>query len=140
MHPRPRPRSSADHGAAPPPETHAPEIPLYSRKGPMPHSCPDCGGTAASLTTTAWIDIFAAEPPSTARMELVDIQTDEVTPICSDCGRSRPLALQADADMLASLFTQLFEAHGLNPARIGRLVIDAPGRLPVPDEGPGAVA
>ncbi|MFB8290165.1 hypothetical protein [Kitasatospora purpeofusca] len=96
----------------------------------MLHPCPDCGSTTASLATTTWIDIFGAEPPNPGHMELHDIQTDEVSLNCTDCGHPLPLATQADADMLTALFRQLFETHGLNPVRVGRLVIDEPAHRP----------
>ncbi|MQS17252.1 hypothetical protein F7Q99_35010 [Streptomyces kaniharaensis] len=56
-------------------------------------------------------------------MEITDIQTDEVQLHCANCGRALPLREQPAADLVTSLFVSLFEAHGLDPARIGTLIL-----------------
>ncbi|MFD3666378.1 hypothetical protein ACFWVF_38200 [Streptomyces sp. NPDC058659] len=85
--------------------------------------CPKCGDTAPSIAATAWINIVDADSPSATRMEITDIQTDEVQLHCANCGHALPLREQPAADLVTSLFTSLFEAHGLDPARIGTLIL-----------------
>ncbi|WP_030230634.1 hypothetical protein [Streptomyces sp. NRRL S-350] len=85
--------------------------------------CPKCGDTAPSIAATAWINIVDADSPSAARMEITDIQTDEVQLHCANCSHALPLREQSAADLVISLFVSLFEAHGLDPARIGELIL-----------------
>ncbi|MFB7865587.1 hypothetical protein [Streptomyces sp. NPDC056069] len=85
--------------------------------------CPKCDDTTPSIAATAWINIVDADSPSATRMEIIDIQTDEVELHCANCGHVLPLREQPDADLVTSLFISLFEAHGLDPARIGKLIL-----------------
>ncbi|GAA2970432.1 hypothetical protein GCM10010519_02040 [Streptomyces lactacystinicus] len=85
--------------------------------------CPKCGETTPSIATTAWINLVDADNPSATRMEITDIQTDEVQLHCANCGRALPLREQPAADLVTSLFVSLFEANGLDPARIGTLIL-----------------
>ncbi|MFE9428998.1 hypothetical protein ACFYNO_39315 [Kitasatospora sp. NPDC006697] len=85
--------------------------------------CPECGETAPSIAATAWINIVDADDPSATHMEITDLQTDEVELHCANCNRALPLREQPAADLVVSLFISLFETHGLDPARIGKLIL-----------------
>jgi len=100
----------------------------------MFHPCPGCGETAPSIATTVWLDILDAHSSETAHMEIHDIQTDEVTLHCERCGGAIPLCEQATADMLVTLFAKLFQVHGLDPSRVGALILTDPS--PSTDTGP----